>query len=93
MIKQWEPQVEMKNPLVQLWWPSEVAKSGPLLWQCPQVEQYPLLELKALMMREGQAEAEANVPSATESGGVQQSTGPDGHTSQPFAGKEQHVWR
>ena len=43
-------------------------------------------------MGEGQAEAEANVPSAAVSGGVQQSTGLDGHTSQPFVGKEQHVW-
>ena len=82
----------MMHPLMQLWWPPEVAESGPLLWQCPQVKQYPQLQLKALMMWEGQVEAEIEVLGAVESGGVQQSAGPDGHASQPFAEREQHVW-
>ena len=38
-----------------LWWPLKMAGFGPLLWQCPQLEQYPQLELKALMMQEGEA--------------------------------------
>ena len=75
-----------------LWWPLKMAGFGPLLWQCPQLEQYPQLELKALMMQEGEAEVEAEVPGAAESGGVQQSVGPDGDASQPYAGREQHVW-
>ena len=86
MIKQWEPQVEMMHPLVQLQWPPKVGEFGPLLVQCPQ------LELQALMMREGQVEAEVEVPGGAESSGEQQSVGPNGHAFQPSAGIEQNGW-
>ena len=44
------------------------------------------------MIWDGQVEAEAKVLGAVEFGGVQQSAGPDGHTSQPFARREEYVW-